>query len=189
MKRKADLEQIYLKSQDLFISKGYEAVKMDDICQAVGISKPTLYSMRITKRDLLVHVYKPDFHNFAARDKIALTQPLVPEIYAALDMVIERITCNGPDLLRDLLKLHLQKPALGEIIDPVWLGELTLLIKEAQQRGEIENMEDPDTLARIICAYIIGYSFQFAMQQAEENRTNLHKGAAAILQVQEEYAG
>lgn len=189
MKRKADLEKIYLKSRDLFLSKGYEAVKMDDICQAVGISKPTLYALRITKRDLLVHAYKPDCKQFYVDERAGKTELILPEIFNALDLVIERITCNGPDLLRDLLKLHLKKPALDEIMDQEWLGQLTLLITAAQERRQVGNMDDPDKLARIICAYIIGYSFQFAMQQAEESRTNLHAGAAVILRAEEYYAG
>lgn len=181
MKTKIRMEQIYNTSYALFRTKGYDEVKIDEICAAAGISKPTLYAYSLTKRDLFIHMYQPCREKtFIAQQSCDLNN-LMEEIFRFVDLVADRFFFFGPDLLRDLLRLHLESPALDKILDQEWESNLTGLIHSAQIRRQITNTEDPYILARMIMACIIGYSFQFAMRQAEESRENLHQSVEALL--------
>ncbi len=187
MKRKADLNLIYQNSRDLFIRKGYKAVKMDEICASVGISKPTFYKLKINKRDLLIHAYKANDERLQTDPENLSAEQIHQEIFRVLDLVIEQIFGNGPDLLRDLLRLHFEQSCLDENLTPTWRATMISLIKAGQEKGLIHNLRNPLTITKVIGAYVTGYSFQFAMQQAEDSRENLHEGVDAILHIGEIY--
>ena len=42
---------------ELFASKGYDEVSVNEICRAVNITKPTFYKYVKTKEDILFHYY------------------------------------------------------------------------------------------------------------------------------------
>lgn len=184
MKRKGAPEKIYEASARLFQEKGYDAVKIDDICSAVGISKPTLYASKLTKRDLLIHAYKPKRAETFIEQSVCDLNNMEQEIFRSVDLVAERLFVYGPDLLRDLLKLHLSSPAFEEVMDEEWIERLTTLIRVSQQKKQVKNLSSPVRLANIIATSIIGYSFQYAMNQAEESRKNLHDSVHIILQTE-----
>ncbi|MBF0579049.1 TetR/AcrR family transcriptional regulator [Erysipelotrichaceae bacterium RD49] len=187
MKRKADLNQIYQNSRDLFLRKGYDAVKVDEICASVGITKPTFYAFKINKRDLLIHAYQaPEKEEIKNPDQMSDDQ-IHREIFRILDLVTDQIFKNGPDLLRDLLRLHFHESCLDSLLTPNWRQVMIKLISVGQKRKLIHNQCDPLTITKVIAAYITGYSFQYAMQQAEESRTNLHEGVDVILQIGDAY--
>lgn len=179
------LDKIYEVSAVLFRQKGYDGVKIDEICDRVGISKPTLYAQHLTKRDLFIHMYKPCREKTFIEQKVCDVNRMVEEIFRAVDLMADRFFYFGPELLRDLLRLHLQTPALDDILDHAWKIRMAQLIHAAQIRNQIRNQQEPRVIARIITACIIGYGFQYAMNQAEESRSNLHESVEAILQTEQ----
>lgn len=187
MKRKTGLETIFEVSSELFSQKGYDEVTIDEICSAVGISKPTLYAQKLTKRDLFIHMYKPKREEVFIEQKVCDVNNIMAEIYRSVDLIAERVFCHGPDLLRVLLRLHLQKPALGEVMDREWRERLAQLIHAAQIRHQIRNDQKPELLVQIIGFYMVGYSFQYSINQAEESREHLHSGVHAILQTEQSH--
>lgn len=132
MNKTQTLQKIYEESGRLLVKKGYDAITIDEICAASDISKPTFYAYNLTKRDLLIHLF-----NAAPASDLPFEASLdedfeyLPLIYRSIDRIASRLYYYGPDLLRDLLKLHLVSPALEEIMDREWADELTDLIAEA----------------------------------------------------------
>jgi len=51
-------EEIQEKAMELFLKKGYHGMSTTDLCQALGISKPTLYWYFKDKEDILFSVHK-----------------------------------------------------------------------------------------------------------------------------------
>lgn len=179
MKRKTVQDEIFKKSQELFQQKGYDAVTIDEICMAVGISKPTFYAKKLTKRTLLLQAYQ------IKRDDLPFRYPdfstPLEAICFLVDQVGQVIFGNGPELFGEFLKEHLRKPALEEIMDPTWNHHLIYCIQVGQREGSISDQEDPQRLAQAIYMYLVGYSFQYAMGKADNSTQNLHEGVAALL--------
>ncbi len=176
MKQKTVQDEIFEKSQKLFRQKGYEAVTIDEICTAVGISKPTFYAKKLTKRALLLQAYSVD--------KL-LELPVVDEtnVLATLATLVDRMeqamVCHGPELFRDLLKEHLKKPVFDLPLIENWKAYFVHLIEVGQQNGVILNQDDPRELVQLIQAYLLGCSFQYAMERDSE--IHLYPNIAAIL--------
>ncbi len=51
-------EEIQEKAMELFLKKGYHGMSTTDLCEALGISKPTLYWYFKDKEDILFSVHK-----------------------------------------------------------------------------------------------------------------------------------
>lgn len=63
-------ERILACALDLFYSKGYDAVGIQEICQAAGVTKPTMYHYFGSKHGLLETILKKGFDElFAPLDK------------------------------------------------------------------------------------------------------------------------
>lgn len=179
MTHKTVQDEIFQKSQELFQQKGYDAVTIDEICMAVGISKPTFYAKKLTKRTLLLQAYqiKKDDLSFCYAN---FSSPM-EGVYFLVDQVGQVIFRNGSKLFGDFLKEHLKKPALEEIMGPTWKFHLVYCIQAAQRDGIIFSQEKPQKLAQAIYMYLVGYSFQYAMGKAEKSMQNLHESVDAIL--------
>ena len=52
-----DRETICRTALALFHEKGYDAVKVQDICDACSITKPTFYHYVSSKEELIIHFY------------------------------------------------------------------------------------------------------------------------------------
>lgn len=57
MKKDEKINLLFDTSLAMFKEKGYDQVRVDDICKAANISKPTFYACDLTKEDLLNHAY------------------------------------------------------------------------------------------------------------------------------------
>ena len=57
MKRRKLKNEIIQKSLDLFRQRGYDAVSVQDICDACDITKPTFYKYLASKQNLLSYFF------------------------------------------------------------------------------------------------------------------------------------
>lgn len=93
----------------LFAAKGYESVAVQDVCQAAGLTKPTLY------------------HHFGC--KLGLLQAIVEEVYLDLLSRVEAAAHYTGDLPLTLYKLAgayfefaRQKPQAYRLLLSLWLA-------------------------------------------------------------------
>jgi AcrR family transcriptional regulator len=56
-------EEIKEKAMELFLSKGYHGMSTSDICEGLGISRPTLYWYFRDKEEILFSVHKDSIEN------------------------------------------------------------------------------------------------------------------------------
>ena len=84
-------ENIILKSEELFLSLGFKSVTMDDIANAIGISKKTIYTHFNNKETIIGvvtdHVFETVCHDI---DAICdLNQNPIQELYAIKKRVMQ----------------------------------------------------------------------------------------------------
>ena len=68
-------ERILVQAAGAFAARGYEGVGVQDLCEAAGITKPTLYYHFGSKEGLLAALFQERFGAFNARLRVAAEYP------------------------------------------------------------------------------------------------------------------
>lgn len=100
--------RIRQKADELFMKYGIRSVSMDDIANALGMSKKTIYQYFVDKDELVTAVVEADIHQMQA-DCIALikeARDAIHEIFLSIDRVLEQLRNMNPMLIYDLEKFH-----------------------------------------------------------------------------------
>ncbi|NII24797.1 TetR/AcrR family transcriptional regulator [Pseudoflavitalea sp. X16] len=101
-------ERIRQKADELFMKYGIRSVSMDDIANALGMSKKTIYQYFVDKDELVDAVVEADITNMQ-RDcagVIADAHDAVQEIFLTIDRVLEQFRNMNPMVIYDLEKFH-----------------------------------------------------------------------------------
>lgn len=120
-------ERIQEKATELFDRYGIRSVTMDDIAGHLGISKKTIYQSFADKDELVEAVFM--LHMLQSKDRCLSDQQhaenAVHEIFLAMDMISELLTCMHQNILFDLEKyypkvykkfIHYKSEFIGNVI-------------------------------------------------------------------------
>lgn len=179
MKKKERFEQICQIAARLFKAKGYEAVTIDEICKASGITKPTFYAASLSKAKLLFYAYKPE--QLPPIDSYPPDTNWLGVMYEAISQVIDQAFRYGPDLLRDFLRMEIETPSMRHVMTDGWLRQMEELIARAMASGQIQTDVEPALMTCMIETYIIGYCFQYSISCAQESKDNMLQGIRILL--------
>jgi TetR/AcrR family transcriptional repressor of nem operon len=163
--REFDADAALERAMQAFWAKGFKATSLDDLCDATGLSRSSLYAAFGGKRALLHLSLDRYEEQGVARITAALSRP-VPirdAIAAFVDGLIERIVsgsgrtgcfignCAAELARQDRATAARVRRSLGRI-------EATFrdALGRAQARGEIARSADIDALARFLVAGIQG---------------------------------
>jgi AcrR family transcriptional regulator len=101
-------ERIKQKAHDLFMQFGLRSVSMDDIANALGISKKTIYQFYSDKDalvdDVMTSVFETD-EVCCDRDRKA-SENAIHEIFLAVDFMVEMFKTMNTSVLFDLKKYY-----------------------------------------------------------------------------------
>lgn len=127
---------------ELFHKRGFDAVKVQDICAACGITKPTFYHYVPSKDDILLRCYDDIVEIVEAH--VAGTDPEGPVVqllgaYLALIDECERI---GADLLSRIACSNLQENRGSYDTRPAITERMEAIIATGQHTGVIRNEVD-----------------------------------------------
>lgn len=101
-------DRIRQKAEELFMKYGIRSVSMDDIANALGMSKKTIYQYFVDKDELVVAVVDADVNQMQA-DCMAIlreARDAVHEIFLSIDRLLEQFRNMNPMLIYDLEKFH-----------------------------------------------------------------------------------
>ena len=132
------------KATQVFWSKGYDGVTIDDLVEGMGVGRPSLYAVFGDKRAIFLRVLKAYAENKGARAAKALLSPqgLRDSIVAFLRYAVESATekgsapgclllCIAPLVIDDEVRKFLQKAATGGVVlvegrfrDAITAGEI-----------------------------------------------------------------
>lgn len=165
-------DAIFKAAMELFLEKGYDAATTNDICEAAGITKPTLYYYAKSKRHLfyLLHMEAIERDLAPHLEKMsAIEDPL-----ARLTKMIEgfaEIVCTHPELRVLLHETLAIRDNYFKEVRQMWKKHYYLLrntIKELQEKGIITNKSKPSRLALLVLGMLTWVTFWFDYNRKEE---------------------
>ncbi len=109
---------ILQKALALFVAKGYEAVGVQELCDAAGVTKPTLYYYFGSKEGLFAALMQTFVEPFFRRlDEAAVYLPQPKDYYHDLQPVLLRVADeyfalakSSPEVFRLLVSLNFMPP-------------------------------------------------------------------------------
>lgn len=131
---------------------GIRSVSMDDIANALGMSKKTIYQYFVDKDELVDGVIEADIHSMqsdcASVSKDA--RDAVDEIFLSIDRLLEQFRNMNPMLIYDLEKFHFR--SFQKFMDHK-NKFLLLLIRKNMERGIAEGWYREDLKVDIISRF------------------------------------
>jgi AcrR family transcriptional regulator len=161
-------ERILDEARSLFLERGFAATSMQEIADAVGMTKPALYYHFKDKQDLLVAVLGREMEegHHAFSDSLTRSESLETRLEEGAAWAFSRIKGDIGRLMSDMHRvLPADRVAQFKCDHPMPVETITDVISEAIERGEISDKEDPVVLARLYVGMIFG---QLAMLHGEE---------------------
>ena len=150
---------------DLLWTRGYEATSVDDLCEATGLSRSSLYATFGSKRDLLLRSVDRYVERRTPNIAAILARPVpVREAFAALlrefiDQIVAGSGRRGCFLGNCAAELPRgDRVALARVRQG--MGRTQAIFRDAlargKARGELPRKADVDALARFLTAGIQG---------------------------------
>jgi len=184
--REFDPETALDRAMHVFWAKGYEATSLDDLCDATGLSRSSLYAAFGDKRDLLLQSIDLYSDRGVARFLAALsTRPIRAGLRQILDGFIDQIVAGpgrkGCFLGNCAAELERgDREAIGRVRRSLARNETIFreALAAAKRRGELSPSADPPALARFLVSALQGLRL---VGKANPDRAVLEDIAAGIL--------
>ncbi len=175
------------RAMQVFWAKGYEAASLDDLCDATGLSRSSLYAAFGDKHDLLLATLDHYEEQAAARMRAALARPLPfrEAMAAMLGEIIDQIVagpgrrgcfvgnCAAEIARGDREAMTRIRRSLSRV-EEVFREALT----RAKTRNEISAATDVEALARFLMSGLQGLRL---VGKANPDRAVLQDVAATML--------
>ena len=185
--REFDADSALERATQVFWAKGYEATSLDDLCDATGLSRSSLYGAFGDKRDLLLRSL--DRYSERGTTQIAATLEKAPSLREGLanllrefiDQIVTgpgRRGCFIGNCAAELAR-H-DREAMARVRESLARSQATFraALARAQRRGEIASTADIAALARFLTSSFQGLRL---VGKALPDRATLEDIAAVVL--------
>ena len=184
--REFDPDEVLESATRVFWAKGFEHTSLDDLCEATGLNRSSLYSAFGDKRKLYLSALARYEDGSAARITAALEdRPIRDGLKAFLASLIDSIVA-GPGRRGCFIgncaaeMARLDRGAAARVRRSLERIEATFRagLQKARTRGELPDDADPAALARFLTAGIQGLRL---VGKANPDRAALEQVAALML--------
>lgn len=186
---KINVEEIKKTAIDLFLKNGYNNVTIQDICDAVHITKPTLYKYIKGKEELVL-----DFYDQTIEKLVNDTYRLVDsdshyqQLLIIFSTIINDTKRYGFDLLSQLFIANLKENRKTFEMQESLTKLCHIIIKKAQEKNEIQNHCDPAILYDALAHLFTGYEVMWCIDKENDGFSEaFYLGMNAILEVDPQY--
>lgn len=162
--------RILKKSIPLFIEKGYEQVRVDEICEACHITKPTFYRFAGSKGELIQAYYNQILKELLEDwDVFRMPNPWT-QVISRLSLLLSLVMQDGVDLCKNLLMQDLAGGAAKTILasDDLYqriLGEVKLALDQ-----DILDCQVPaETVAKTMIVAMVGAIAQWVITKGRQD--------------------
>lgn len=161
-------ERILDEARSQFLSKGFAATSMQEIADAVGLTKPALYYHFKDKQDLLLAVLGREMEEGQRVfiESLTADPSLAKRLEDGATWTFSRIKGDLGRLMSDMHRvLPAERVHEFKCHHPMPVDMVRQILDEAKANGELGCEEDTTVLARLYVGMIFG---QLAMQNSEE---------------------
>lgn len=167
-------EMITATALDLFESKGYDQVTIQDICAASGITKPTFYHYVESKESLILDLYDQVISDLFQHTYELLT---LKSSYEQLVYIFGKLSNETmrfrADLISVLLMSNLKNDSQSFSMRDTMTRLCRTIIEQAQEKGEIRNSSDPAVLYNGIAHMFTGYMTIWSIAKGQSDSFRL----------------
>ncbi|MFT4039592.1 MAG: TetR/AcrR family transcriptional regulator [Thermomicrobiales bacterium] len=157
-------DRVVRQARELFLAQGYAAVSMQQIADAVGVNKATLYHHFRDKQALFIAVMVEQGKQMAADVTAALAhgETLPEKLQSVAQAVLDMQHSDFGRLASDM-HLHVSEEGRAEIFRQCGVPwtQLSAVLREAVARGEIREI-DPDMVGRLYFGMIVSQRWERA---------------------------
>jgi len=155
----------------LLKTKGYDAMTLEDITEAIGISRPTLYLHFRSKEDVVMHLSfrcRRDLFEFITnqdRSKPA-SERLIAFCDFALDMRFGSQALAFGDMMKVISSMANPDPELTELENRLMDAYVALAV-EAQAEGNVRRDISALAMSQVIVGLIKNYAFDALIESGK----------------------
>lgn len=164
-------ERILDEARSLFLTKGFAATSMQEIADAVRLTKPALYYHYKDKQDLLLAVMQREMEEALAvfRESLTTDPTLAKRLERGAIWTFSRIQGDLGRLMSDMHRV-LPPERLQEFkcCHPMPVDMVCEILDQAKANGEIACDIDTMVLARLYVGMLFG---QLSIHHSEETQT------------------
>ena len=154
--------RVIQQARELFLAQGYAAVSMQQIADAVGVNKATLYHYFRDKQALFIAVMVDQGKqmNAAVAAALAAGTTLPEKLQSVAQTVLDMQHSDFGRLSSDL-HLHVSEEGRAEVYERCGVpwAQISQALREAATRGEVRDI-DPDLASRGFFGMIISQRWQ-----------------------------
>jgi len=150
---------------ELFMQKGYNAVTVQEICNACNVTKPTFYYHLRSKEEIILNIYDPIVKNLTGHLLNALlADNYWEQLMVIFESLVQESVKFGIDVHRQLFISNLNND-YGSFDFREELTRVAInLIEKAQQAGQIRNQSPADVLYQASAYAFLGYELTWSMK-------------------------
>lgn len=163
--KRFDVDQTLARAMETFWSHGYEATSMQDLVDATGVNRASLYATYGDKRELFLAALKR--YDGAVRQRmlaeLARTCPPAEAIAAVFDKFIDQTRAPGGNwgcfIVNTTLELAAHDTEIAELVNIAQdeiEGFFLAMIRKGQQSGQFDSARDATVLAHQMLASLLG---------------------------------
>jgi AcrR family transcriptional regulator len=172
-------ERILAAAFDLFLAQGVEATKIEDICERADIANRTFFNHFATRRDMVVALAEKRLVNLHDVLFERSGEPVPVRLIGLFDDISATLTASG-DTYREMIGAMLAATGSGLHRGNKLHETFVELVKDGVARGEVGGQHDPQVLADIIVATLVGGIVNWTIDGTYSLDTGLHQLAAAL---------
>ncbi len=182
-------EFIREKTIELIKNNGYSNVTINDICAECSITKPTFYKYAGSKDELILDLYDTTISRLTSDPyKFIESDSYIEQLVVIFSMLIKDTLAFGSELFSHMLISNLEENRHSFDMRDELTKIGILIIKKAQKKGEIKNMNSPELLYSSLAHIFTGYEVIWCMNSGSTDIIDsFFESMNAVLCVCEEY--
>jgi TetR/AcrR family transcriptional repressor of nem operon len=188
--KRFDVDQTLVRAMEAFWSRGYEATSMQDLVDATGVNRASLYATYGDKRELFLAALKRYDGEVRRRMLAELAQSLSPAeaIAAVFDKFIDQTRAPGGNwgcfIVNTALELGAHDSEIAELVNAAQdeiEAFFLAMIRKGQDSGQFDPGLDARSTAHQILASLLGMLVMIRSRPKKAFLTAVRDGSLKLL--------
>lgn len=172
----------------LFNKHGYDNVKVQDICDACEISKPTFYHYVKSKEEMIIHFYDDVTLQITNQlSSIIEADNHWEQFMICFSILLDESIRVGSDIGSQMFIMNLKNNQHSFDRRKYLTDIMVSIIRKGQQTGQILNLSDPEHLYEAAAYMFSGYEVMWCIRNGEMQwRERMFKSFETLFMVRQD---